>query len=66
MGFTTASTSAGTTNSSQLIMLYGVIFTISWIYTLVYTSDLANWITENILTDLVPGRDGMGLPALSV
>ena len=60
MGFTTASTSKGTTNSSRLLMLYGVIFTISWIYTLVYTSDLANWITENILTILFLGGMAWG------
>ena len=52
MGFTTATTSHGTTNSSRLLMIYGVIFTISWAYTLLFTSDLANWITENILTVL--------------
>ncbi len=55
MGFTTATTSHGTTNSPRLLMIYGVVFTVSWAYTLLFTSDLANWITENILTVLFLG-----------
>lgn len=62
MGFTTATTSQGTTNSSRLLVIYGIIFTISWIYTLLTTSDGANWITENILTVLFLGVMVWGYP----
>jgi len=62
MGFTTATTSQGTTNSSRLLIIYGVVFTVSWVYTLLFTSDLANWITENILTVLFLGVMVWGYP----
>lgn len=62
MGFTTATTSHGTTNSPRLLMAYGVIFLLSWVYTLVTTSDGANWITENVLTFLFLGVMAWGYP----
>ena len=55
MKFSTASTSAGNKNSMRLLAAYGIVFVIAWIYTLVYTSDVANWTTENILTVLFIG-----------
>lgn len=62
MRFTTATTSHGTINNQRLLIAYGVIFLISWIYTLVTTSDGANWITENILTVLFLGVMVWGYP----
>jgi putative membrane protein len=62
MNFTTASTSGGSRNSRQLLLVYCVIFTISWVYTLITTSDLANWCTENILTVLFIGVMAWGYP----
>ena len=55
MTFSTASTSAGTKNSMRLLAAYGIVFVLAWFYTLVYTSDVANWVTENILTVIFLG-----------
>ena len=55
MKFSTASTSAGSENAKGLLAVYGVVFLSAWIYTFVFTTDVANWITENILTVLFLG-----------
>lgn len=38
-----------------LLAPYGIVFVIAWVYTLVFTSDVENWIIENILTVLFLG-----------
>jgi putative membrane protein len=38
---------------NNLLKIFGVIFLACWITTLIITPDLANWITENVLTFLL-------------
>lgn len=49
MGFTTASTSNGE-NNVPLLGAYLITFSVTWMFTLIFTSDVSNWIIENILT----------------
>ncbi len=47
--FTTASTADGT-NNHRLLWSYLAIFFMLWAWTLFFTSDMSNWIIENVLT----------------
>ncbi|HLP28035.1 MAG TPA: DUF2238 domain-containing protein [Candidatus Didemnitutus sp.] len=49
MRFTTTSTTEGK-NNVPLLVFYCVTFFVVWMYTLIFTSDVSNWIIENILT----------------
>ncbi len=49
MQFTTASTSNGV-NNAPLLRTYMVVFAALWAWTLFSTSDMSNWVIENILT----------------
>jgi len=49
MQYTTASTSTGE-NNTLLLRAYLVTFSLLWLWTLIYTSDLSNWVIENVLT----------------
>jgi putative membrane protein len=40
-------------SQNNLLKIFGVIFLVCWITTLIVTPDLANWITENVLTFLL-------------
>jgi putative membrane protein len=37
---------------NQLLKIYLIVFFITWLYTFLFTTDLANWWTENMLTIL--------------
>ncbi len=49
--FTTASDQYRPTfKQNSLVKIYLLVFTAVWLYTLLFTTDTANWITENVLT----------------
>ncbi len=47
---TTSSTQRTAFGQNNLLKAYFVIFLLFWLYTLIFTADLANWVIENILT----------------
>lgn len=53
MTFTTASSANRSSfKENMLIKVYLLIFLVIWAYTFFFTTDVANWITENVLTIL--------------
>ncbi|RPI66484.1 MAG: hypothetical protein EHM43_11360, partial [Ignavibacteriae bacterium] len=54
MQYTTASTSTGE-NNTLLLRAYLVTFSLLWLWTLIYTSDLSNWVLENVLPVVLLG-----------
>ena len=51
MKFTTASSTGRTSfNDNLMLKVYILIFSICWAFTFLYTTDVANWWTENMLT----------------
>jgi len=59
MNFSTASTSNGK-NNVPLLGAYLVVFFVTWMYTLIFTSNVSNWIIENILTAVFIGSIVLG------
>lgn len=56
MTFTTASSpNRNTFKENLLIKIYLLVFLLVWAYTFIFTTDVANWITENVLTILFIG-----------
>jgi len=51
MAFTSASSADRTPfMANRLLQLYAIVFLICWVVTFINTTNLANWITENVLT----------------
>lgn len=51
MAFTSASSPDRTPfKANRLLQLYAIVFLICWVVTFINTTNLANWITENVLT----------------
>lgn len=51
MAFTSASSPDRTPfMANRLLQLYAIVFLICWVVTFINTTNLANWITENVLT----------------
>jgi putative membrane protein len=51
MAFTSASSPDRTPfMANRLLQLYAIVFSICWVVTFINTTNLANWITENVLT----------------
>lgn len=56
MTFTTSSSpNRNTFKENLLIKIYLLVFLLVWAYTFIFTTDVANWITENVLTILFIG-----------
>ncbi len=56
MQFTTANSVVRTPFKEHLLLkIYAAVFVLIWLYTYVYTTDVANWWTENALTILFVG-----------